>query len=196
MSKRTRKKQTQTANYLTLSAQEQSPQVGSIVEYKNTIIVKKITGGGVEIFYTDQNGKVMQSGQVPANTEPPEINLTMEDIVELIKQKIKNELPTAEPQQIESFTTNNEQLSTPIKTTLVKQGKLLSIMVDNINPEFGTFGEKMLLGHQNLINIEKDKVIFVSAGIFYLNKDGSVEFMVVATAGTSEFSVSTQIILN
>lgn len=62
-------------------------------------------------------------------------------------------------------------------------------------PEFGTFGEKMLLGHQNLINIEKDKVIFVSAGIFYLNKDGSVEFMVVATAGTSEFSVSTQIIL-
>lgn len=195
MSKRTRKKQTQTANYLTLSAREQSPKVGSIVEYKNTIIVKKITGGGVEIFYTDQNGKVMQSGQVPANTEPPEINLTMEDIVELIKQKIKNELPTAEPQQIESFTTNNEQLSTPIKTTLVKQGKLLSIMVDNINPEFVTFGEKMLLGHQNLINIEKDKVIFVNAGVFYLNKDGSVEFMVVATAGTSEFSISTQIIL-
>lgn len=63
MSKRTRKKQTQTANYLTLSAQEQSPKVGSILEYKNTIIVKKITGGGVEIFYTDQNGKVMQENK-------------------------------------------------------------------------------------------------------------------------------------
>lgn len=40
MSKRTRKKQTKTANNLTLSAQEKAPKVGSIVEQKNAIIQK------------------------------------------------------------------------------------------------------------------------------------------------------------
>lgn len=67
MSKRTRKKQTQTANYLTLSAREQSPKVGSIVEQKNAILVKKQEGDSVDVFYTDQNGKVMQVKSPPVS---------------------------------------------------------------------------------------------------------------------------------
>lgn len=172
MSKRTRKKQTQTANYLTLSAREQSPKVGSIVEQKNAIIVKKQEGDSVDVFYTDQNGKVMQIKSTPVSepTKSEEPNIVF----------LSN--PIGRP-------------PTAINAYLVKKDKVLTINIELINPEMLRMGEKISIGYQDLVSLQEEKVVFTSAGTLYLNTDGSVEFMIMATSGELVFSVSAQVIL-
>lgn len=169
MSKRTRKKQTKTANYLTLSAQEKAPKVGSIVEQKNAIIVKKQEGDSVDVFYTDQNGKVMQVKSTPVS-EP-----TKSEVVFLSN-------PIGRP-------------PTAINVYLVKTDNLLTINVELINPEMLQMGEKISIGYQDLVSLQEEKVVSTGAGTLYLNTNGSMEFMIVATNGELVFSVSTQIIL-
>lgn len=101
MSKKNTKKQARKANILTLGVTDLAPIVGSIIADKDTIIIKKMSNGAAAVFFSDQNGNVIGTGNAPTppkNPEPPKekpsidlASLTQDDIFYL-----KNALHTLE----------------------------------------------------------------------------------------------------
>lgn len=50
-------------SFITLSEKKKAPKVGTYIEHKNAIIIKKHKGNKIEVYYTDQNGLVMKATQ-------------------------------------------------------------------------------------------------------------------------------------
>lgn len=80
------KKQVRKMNYLTLNAGENAPVVGSFVEYKDAVIVKKHKNETISVFYTDQNGKVMQATMIDQNATKCPVNV---DVLAFIRENRK-----------------------------------------------------------------------------------------------------------
>lgn len=74
------------ANYFTLDVKEKAPAIGSIVEHKDTIIIKKEVGDAVSVFYTDQNGVVMKATMIDQNATKCPVNV---DVLAFIRENRK-----------------------------------------------------------------------------------------------------------
>lgn len=210
--------------FITLSERKPAPKVGKYVEHKNAIVIKKLKGDKIEVYYTDQNGLVMkttQGGAVDNESFKELINQYLSENKEEIKRVLELSETNGDPdvfsgisdaeflrgfmEQIEELkpVSYNSLISELIgerpntafvKVVPVKFGGILSLFIEIWNSQ-QLVGQKMSLGTQNHYKIPTDMTIETILGTLYMKKNGEVEFFVKYAAEDECIRTSTQISL-
>lgn len=90
MSKKNTKKQARKANILTLGVSDLAPIVGSIIADKDAIIIKKMPNGGAAVFFSDQNGNVIGTGDNEDSLSKNETFQFVKNNIHEIKNLLEN----------------------------------------------------------------------------------------------------------
>lgn len=150
MSKKNTKKQARKANILTLGVTDLAPIVGSIIADKDTIIIKKMSNGAAAVFFSDQNGNVIGTGDAPTppkNPEPPKEKPSNIDLASLTQDDIlylKNRLYALE---------YTNTFDTSLNSTKHNDLKLI-IYVNDKKLEYPDFSTRIFVKQGDIIKIK------------------------------------------